>query len=79
MGVKTIRVCDITGEPLVSPVRLGFKTNGEEIIFETDMSKAQQLMIAFASRLSNDELIEATEEVFGKNWIDELQKTQNSD
>jgi len=78
MGVKTIRVCDITGEPLVSPVKLGFVIGSEQIILEVNMGVAEKLVFALASRLSAEEMEEATKEAFGKNWLDDFRKAQNS-
>lgn len=75
MGVKIVRVCDITGEPLSSPVKLGFRVSGEEVLLEVNMDIAQKLMFAFANRLSNDQINEATEEVFGSNWLDKFKQT----
>ena len=68
MGVKTVRVCDVTGEELVSPFFIGFSKDGRDIKLEVNQKVATRFVFALASRLSSDALSEAAEEVFGKDW-----------
>lgn len=71
MGVKTVRVCDATGEELVSPVYIGFKKDGRDIKLEVNQATANRFVLALASRLSSEALAEVVEEFFGKDWDNE--------
>lgn len=68
MGIKTVRVCDVTGEELVSPFYIGFSVEGRDVKLEVNQKVATRFVFALASRLSPDVLAEVAEEVFGKDW-----------
>jgi hypothetical protein len=68
MGIKTIRVCDSTGENLISPFYIGFTTeNGDTVKFEVNKEVATQFVIALANRLEPSVLREIVEDFFGKD------------
>ena len=68
MGLKTVRVCDVTGEELVSPFNIGFNVEGRNVKLEVSQKVAQQFVFALAGRLHPDALAEVVAEVFGKDW-----------
>lgn len=73
MGIKTIRVCDITGEEISLPVNIGFSVDGEDIKLEISHKVAQRFVIALANRVDSDVLAEVAAEVFGKDWREQSQ------
>ena len=46
MATKTIRICDITGEELTSPVNIGFTLeDGTNILFEVNQKTASKFVV----------------------------------
>lgn len=69
MATKTIRICDVTGEELTSPVNIGFTLeDGTQIIFEINQKTASKFVLALARRLPDDVFLEVVEDFFGKAW-----------
>jgi len=68
MGIKTIRVCDVTGKELNTPFHIGFMVDGESVKLEVSQQVAQKLVLVMASKMPDGALEEAADEVFGKGW-----------
>lgn len=69
MGTKTIRICDVTGDELTSPVTIGFTLeDGRVVKFEVNQKIASQFVLALANRLSPEALLDVVEEFFNKDW-----------
>lgn len=68
MGVKTVRVCDATGDELVAPFHMGFVLDGKPITLEVNKDVAQKFVLTMARRLNPGDLEEIMVEFFGNDW-----------
>ena len=66
MGLK--RMCDVTGEALISPVNIGFMVDGQEVKLTVNQKVIQKFVFALAARLEADIFAEVVTETFGKDW-----------
>ncbi len=74
MGIKTVRICDVTGQDLVRPVRMGFVIAGQDIVMEVNQEIAQKFVLSAVNRLSKDDLLAVLEEVFGQTFFTNINK-----
>ena len=80
MGIKTIRVCDVTGDVLTSPVNIGFTlADGKTVKFEVNQKVASQFVLALASRLPPESLLEVVKEFFNKDWEEQVHEAKETD
>lgn len=74
MGIKTVRICDVTGQDLVRPVKMGFVIDGQNIVMEVNQEIAQKFVLSAVNRLSKEDLLDVLEEVFGQTPFTVLNK-----
>lgn len=80
MGTKLVRVCDVTGDALTSPVNIGFTlADGRTVKFEVNQKVASQFVLALASRLSPEALLEVVEEFFNQDWEEQACEATKTD
>lgn len=61
-------MCDVTGQELSTPFKLGFKYNGQELVFDVSPEIAQRFVLTLASKVDSEDLESVLDEVFGRNW-----------